>query len=120
MSAAITHGTLYLLGDTLGKRVLSVSLSALTQTDQSPAKWCTLPDTPLEYFTAITVCGSLLTVGGSHVRQRSSALHIHDQEKNVWNKVGDLPTERQDCACSLLPSGEILVAGGREGVDWTS
>ena len=29
-----------------------------------------------------------------------------------WNKVGDLPTERQDCACCLLPSGEILVAGG--------
>ena len=112
MSAAITHGTLYLLGGTLGKKVLSVSLSALTQTDKPPAQWRTLPDAPLEYSTAIAVHGSLLAVGGSHGGQRSSAIHVYDQEKNAWNKVGDLPTERQDCACCLLPSGEILVAGG--------
>ena len=113
MSAAITHGTLYLLGGTLGKQVLSVSLSALTQTDKPPAQWRRLPDTPLEGSTAIAVHGSLLAVGGSHGRQRSSAIHVYDQEKNAWNKVGVLPTERQDCACCLLPSGEILVAGGK-------
>ena len=114
MSAAITHGTLYLLGGMLGKQVLSVSLSALTQTDKPPAQWRTLPDTPLERSTAITVYGSLLAVGGSHGGQSSSAIHVYDQEKNTWNKVGDLPTERQDCACCLLPSGEILVAGGED------
>ena len=114
MSAAITHGTLYLLGGSLDKKVLSVSLSALTETDKPPAQWCTLPDTPLEHSTAIAVRGSLLAVGGSHGRQRSSAIHVYDQEKNVWNKMGDLPTERQDCACCLLPSGEILVAGGQD------
>ena len=120
MSAAITHGTLYLLGGTLGKKVLSVSLSALTQTDKPPAQWRTLPDAPLEYSTAIAVHGSLSAVGGSHDRQRSSAIHVYDQEKNAWNKVGDLPTERQDCACCVLPSGEILVAGGRDRNGWTS
>ena len=112
MSAAITHGTLYLLGGKLGKKVLSVSLSALTQTEEPSAQWSTLPDAPLKNSTAIAVHGSLLAVGGSHGRQRSSAIHVYDQEKNAWNKVGDLPTERQDCACCLLPSGEILVAGG--------
>ena len=112
MSAAITHGMLYLLGGTLGKQVLSVSLSALTQTDKPPVQWHTLPDTPLEGSTAIAVHGSLLAVGGSHGGQRSSAIHVYDQEKNAWNKLGDLPTERKDCACCLLPSGEILVAGG--------
>ena len=114
MSAAITHGTLYLLGGTLGKKVLSVPLSALTQTDKPPAQWRTLPDAPLEDSTAIAVHGSLLAVGGSHGRQRSSAIHVYDQEKNAWNKVGDLPTERTYCACCLLPSGEILVAGGKD------
>ena len=112
MSAAITHGTLYLLGGSLGKQVLSVSLSALTQTDKPPAQWCTLPNALLKDSTAIAVHGSLLAVGGSHVGRRSSAIHIYDQEKNAWNKVGDLPTERTYCACCLLPSGEILVAGG--------
>ena len=111
MSAAITHSTLYLVGGSLDKKVLSVSLSAL---DKPPTQWRTLPDAPLGYSTAIAVHGSLLAVGGSHGRQRSSAIHVYDQEKNKWNKVGDLPTERQDCACCLLPSGEILVAGGED------
>ena len=114
MSAAITHGTLYLLGGTLGKKVLSVPLSALTQTDKPPAQWRTLPDAPLECSAAIAVHGSLLAVGGSHGRQSSSAIHVYDQEKNAWNKVSDLPTERAYCACCLLPSGEILVAGGED------
>ena len=112
MSAAITFGTLYLLGGTLRKQVLSVSLSALIQTDKQPAQWHTLPDAPLEDSTAIAVHESLLAVGGSHGGQSSSAIHIYDQEKNAWNKVGDLPTERTYCACCLVPSGEILVVGG--------
>ena len=121
MSATITHSALYLLGGTLGKKVLSVSLSALTETDKPPAQWCTLPDTPLKNSTAIAVRGSLLAVGGSHGGQRSSAIHVYNQEKNVWNKMGDLPTERKDCACCLLPSGEILVAGGEDrNGNWTS
>ena len=103
---------LYLLGGTLGKQVLIVSLPALTQTDKPPAQWRTLPDAPLESSAAIAVHGSLLAVGGSHGGQRSSAIHVYDQEKNAWDKVGDLPTERIYCACCLLPSGEILVAGG--------
>ena len=120
MSAAITDCTLYLLGGTLGKQVLSVSLSAFTQSTKPPAQWHTLPDAPLEYSTAIAVHGSLLAVGGSHGRQRSSAIHVYNQEKNAWNKVGDLPTEREDCACCLLPSGEFLVAGGQDRNGWTS
>ena len=120
MSAAITHSTLFLLGGSLDKKVLSVSLSALTETDKPPSQWRTLPNAPLGYSTAIAVHGSLLAVGGSHGQQRSSAIHVYDQEKNVWNKVGDLPTKRQDCACCLLPSGEILVAGGKHRSGWTS
>ena len=120
MSAAITHGTLYLLGGSLHKKVLSVSLSALTQSAKPPAVWRILPDAPLEGSTAIPVHGSLLAVGGSHDRQRSSAIHVYNQEKNVWNKVGNLPTEREDCAYCLLPSGEILVAGGEVSqYNWT-
>ena len=115
MLSAIIHDTLYLLGGSLGKQVLSVSLPALTHTDKPPAQWCTLPDTPLESSAAITVHGSLLAVGGRHsFRQPSSAIHVYDQKKNMWTKVGDLPTARSSCACCLLPSGEILIAGGED------
>ena len=92
----------------------------LCSTVKPPAQWHTVPDAPLEYSTAIAVHGSLLAVGGSHGGQRSSAIHVYDQEKNAWDKVGDLPTEREDCACCLLLSGEILVAGGEDRKDWTS
>ena len=121
MSAAIVHGTLYLLGGSLGMQVLSVSFSALTQTDKPLAQWRTIPDAPQEYSMAIAVHGSLLTVGGSHDRQKSSAINVYDQEKNAWNKVGNLPNERRDCACCLLTSGEILVVGGHDrNGNWTS
>ena len=121
MSAAIIHCTLYLLGGTLENQVFSMSLSALTQTINRPTLWRTLSDTPLEYSTAIAVHGYLLAVGGNHFGQRSSAIHFYNQEKKTWNKVGDLPTGRQDCACCLLPSGEILVAGGYDcNYKWTS
>ena len=64
ISSAVINDMLYLLGGSLGKRVLSVSLPALTQTGKSPAQWSTLSDAPLEKSTAITVGGSLLAVGG--------------------------------------------------------
>ena len=114
MSSAIVHDTLYLLGGSLAMQVLSVSLPALTQTDKSPAQWRTLPDVPLQCSTAIAVHGSLLAVGGTHGGRRSSAIHVYDQEKNAWTKFGELTTARSSCACCLLPSGEILIAGGED------
>ena len=116
MSAAVIHGTLYLLGGSLEKHVISMPLPPLTQTCELPES-CTICDAPLENSTAIAVRGYLLAVGGG----RSSAVHMYDQERNAWNKVGNLPTEREHCTCCLLPSGEILVAGGQDrNGNWTS
>ena len=120
MTSIIIEGELYLLGGTLNKQVLSISLSALTQAGKAPAQWCALSNAPLENSAAIAVCGSLLAVGGNHDKQSSSAIHIYQKNKNAWTKVGDLPTVREHCSCCLLPSGEMLVAGGKAHNDWTS
>ena len=115
MSFSIIYGTLYLLGGSLHKQVLSMSLSALTQAGNVPTKWRTLPDTPLEYSTGIAVRGSLLAMGGKNQdKQRSSAINVYDKEKNIWRKVGDLPNEREDCTCCLLPGEMIFIAGGED------
>ena len=117
MTSAVMHDTLYILGGFLGKRVLSVSLPALIQTGKPPAQWDTLTNTLLKWSTAIAVYGALLAVGGRNsVKERSSAIHMYDEEKKTWSKVEDLPTERQNCTCCLLPTGEIFTAGG-EGKD---
>ena len=36
------------------------------------------------------------------------------RRRTCGTRWDDLPTERVDCACCLLPSGEILVAGGQD------
>ena len=86
MSSTIVNEELYLSGGTLGKQVLIISLPALIHTDEPPAQW----------------------------QQRSSAIYTYHHVKNMWTKVGVLPTERECCTCCLLPSSEILVAGGQD------
>ena len=101
------------------KQVFHVSISAITsqapsQSGITPVQWHTLPDTPLALSAALALHGSLLAVGGRHSSgDSSSVIHLYQPESGQWVKVGDLPTARDSCSCTLLPSGEILVAGGR-------
>ena len=75
-----------------------------------PSPWQTLIDPPLINSTALVLDGALLTVGGS----KSSIIHCYQPSNRIqrWVKVGDLPTGRSQCACTVLPNGEIFVAGG--------
>ena len=128
MSSAINGNTWYLSsgfssqGD--NKHVFFVSLDelisqALSQSTgntspPTPSPWQTLTDTPLTFSIIFVLNGSLLTVGGVG----SSAIHHYQPNSRSWVKVGDLPTERWQCACRVLPNGEIFVVGGytkREG-----
>ena len=88
-------------------------LSIPTITSQAAVQWHTLPDTPLACSAALALHGSLLAVGGRHrPRDSSSAIHLYQPESGQWVKVDDLPTARDSCSCTQLPSGEILVIGG--------
>ena len=109
------------------KQVFRVSLPDIVSqtvnqsTSKSPALWCRLPDTPLRCSTAISLRGYLLAVGGSHDNCTRTDIHLYQPESEQWTKVGDLPNVREYCSCVVLPSGELLVAGGRESsVGWSS
>ena len=106
---------------TSSKQVFRVSLPNIVSqtvdqytTSKSPALWCRLPDTPLENSAAISLRGYLLAVGGSHDNSTRTDIHLYQPESEQWIKVGDLPNAREYCSCVVLPSGELLVAGGRE------
>ena len=87
----------------------AVSQSAGTTSTPTPSPWQTLiTELPVPHSTALIIRGSLLTVGGFN----SSAIHLYQPSRRRWVKVGDLPTQRPACACIVLPSGEIFVAGG--------
>ena len=101
------------------KQVYRVSLpDIVSQTvdqstaSKSPALWCRLPDTPLSYSTAISLRGYLIAVGGRHDNRTRTDIHLYQPESEQWTKVGDLPNAREYCSCVVLPSGELLVAGG--------
>ena len=62
----------------------------------------------------LSIGRSLLVVGGRDDRGKpSSSIHLYQPDTRRWVKVGDLPTARYNCTCSVLPSGEVIVAGGQ-------
>ena len=115
VTTAIVQDELYLVGGSL-TTTLVVSLPDLVSTDSADTakSWRTLPSPPLRWSAAITLHGALLAIGGCHGNDRSTAIHAYQPATNNWKQVGELPTARSECACTLLPSGELLVAGGRD------
>ena len=93
----------------------AVSQSAGATLPSTPSPWQTLPDTPLTNSTVLVLNGALLAVGG----WRSSAIHLYQPSNSSWVNVGDLPTKQLQCACLVLPSGQIFVAGGHSGTGET-
>ena len=89
--------------------LISQALSQLATSPPIPSPWQILTDPPLTHSTVLVLNGALLTVGGIG----SSAIHYYQPSSRSWVKVGNLPTERRQCACIVLPNGEIFVVGGR-------
>ena len=123
LKSTLIGNTLYLMGeyDHTGratKTVYHVDLNeliakALSNLD-TPTLWQTLPEVPLVRSAPLSIGRSLLAVGGHDDRfNPSSSIHLYQPDTRRWVKVGDLPTSRYRCTCSVLPSGEVIVAGGQ-------
>ena len=117
MTSATINNLGYIV--TASKQVYRVSLpDIVSQTvgqstaSKSPTLWRRLPDTPLERSTTISLRGYLIAVGGRHDNRTRTDIHLYQPESEQWTKVGDLPNARRYCSCVVLPSGELLVAGG--------
>jgi hypothetical protein len=124
---ATIGSTCYLMGGyAFKKQVLSVSLDELVSQAQvskpvsasshpTPSLWQTLPDTPLEFSAPLALNGTLLAVGGRSKQdglfKARNTIYAYHPERKEWVKVGEMPTERSQCSCIVLPSGEIMVVG---------
>ena len=110
----------YTKGDEVFKKVFSVCLADLifqatsqpasASAPPTPSPWQSLPDTPLKYSTALAFNGALLAVGGGYFW--STAIYHYQPSSRSWVEAGELPTERSTCTCTVLPSGDLYVAGG--------
>ena len=128
LKSTLIGNTLYLMGGydhhtRATKTVHHVDLNeliakALSNLD-TPTLWQTLPEVPLELSAPLSIGRSLLAVGEADDRfYPSSSIHLYQPDTRRWVKVGYLPTARYNCTCSVLPSGEVIVAGGRTSVHY--
>ena len=125
MKSTLIGNTLYLMGgyDHTGwatKVMHKVNLNELitkaVSEQATHTLWQVIEDTPLKVSAPLNVGGSLLAVGGcDDLYNPSSSIHLYQPDTRRWVKVGDLPTARYNCTCSVFPSGEVIVAGGRTG-----
>ena len=88
----------------------AVPQAAGTSAPSTPSPWTTMPDTPLTVSTAFCLNGALMTVGGSGWRP---TIYHYQPSTRRWIRAGELPTRREGCACTVLPSGELFLVGSR-------
>ena len=87
----------------------SSAISAHTTTKHI---WHELPTPPVEEPTLLALQGHLLLVGGRWCVQE---IHCYDQETRQWRVCGQLPVGMAAPCCTVLPSGDLMVAGGLTG-----
>ena len=121
---------------TSSKSITSVSLpalitSAISDKNHDLTIWKPLPDLPFYISTLLSVGKMLVTIGGrlegslsavfERMKLKSSKIcadiHVFNPHVNQWIKVGELPEMVYDCTCTMLPSGKLLVAGGKTDSD---
>ena len=74
--------------------------------------WHELPTPPVERPTLLALQGHLLLVGGWEYVEE---IHCYDQETRQWRVCGQLPVAMYAPCCAVLPSGDLMVAGGWTG-----
>ena len=124
-SITVCGDLLYLLGglDQNGTRTLSVLTSSITdllhqqqETANQPAVWRRAADAPYYGSTAVSVGGQLLAIGGyDEARKNTSAIVAYDPTSGSWQDMGHMTTPRSWPLVALLPSNELIVAGGYGG-----
>lgn len=126
LTSCVVGNVCYLTGGwrssvfTVNKQVFTLPLDELISNAVLPSsevanaakqlQWNTIPDVPQELTTVIALQGSLLAVGGSG--STSSDIYMYRPSSKQWIKAGELPAGRDQCGCTVLPDGELFVAGG--------
>ena len=130
MKTTIHNGNYYLMGGSnQGQSVFCASLLSLiakttqqSPTQQSPTSpssgrqksaWETLPHVPYEYSATTILGAALVAVGGYDSGTDMSSLHMYSPRTHSWLHVSEMPVAVCDTCTITLPTGEMMVIGGR-------
>ena len=127
-SIAVSQEKVYLLGglDQNVDKTLSVFTCSTLQTQpldaqlEKPANqltgWHHVADAPHYHSTAVCVGEVLLAIGGeSAAGEETSAIAAYNPTSDSWEDIGHMTTPRYRPLVALLPSNELIVAGGFGG-----
>ncbi len=101
------HGDQWYLITLLGKVFRTSLQSLISGSDQSP--WETLPDAPSGCSTAAFFGGRLLSIGGD----TTTAIYAFSSSTQSWEHAADVPLPLTYSSAVVLPTGELMVIGGR-------
>ena len=129
LKSTLVGDTLYLMGgrrDCTGptKVVHKVDLNELiTKAVSNQAVstlWQAIEDVPLKFSAPLSFMGSLLAICGKNDSDvESKSIHLYQPDTRRWVKVeGYSAIALWNCTCSVLPSGEVIVAGGQTGDEY--
>ena len=126
MRSSLVGDIFYIMGGQIypgsHNKVCKVNLNELitkaVSKQATPMLWQTIEITPLQCSTPLHVGRCLLAVGGNAGEcfdKPRSSIYLYEPDTRRWVIVGDMPTARFSCSCSVLPSGEVIIAGGQTG-----
>ena len=115
-SATICNNQLHVIG--WNRTGYSCSLQALLSIDRPITSqsisniltWTQLPQLPVEYSTAATLCGQLVTVGGW--RGGSQVNSIHQLLDGQWVKIGSMCSGRRWSLVVTPSPDKMMIVGG--------
>ena len=90
-------------------QTITQDVSPGTSSNMIISLWQSLPSVNPD-STVVALNETILVIGG--VDSSSSDIHLYQHSTKKWIKVGELLIGQSQCACTVLPSGEIFVAGG--------
>ena len=91
----------------------TLTSSAISPYTSSAASiWHELPTPPVAKPTLLALQEHLLLIGGREYKQE---IHRYDPETKKWRECGGLPVGIYAPCCAVLPSGDLMIAGGRTG-----
>ena len=130
-SIAVSQEKVYLLGgvDQNLDKTLSVFTCSTLQTQPLDAQlektanqmtgWHQIADAPHYESTAVCVGEVLLAIGGQSAAraagERTSAIAAYNPTSDSWEDIEHMTTPRSRPLVALLPSNELIVAGGAGG-----
>ena len=89
-----------------------VSSAVSAARTNSASIWQELPTPPVVDPTLLALQNHLLLVGGGRLEHD---LHHYDPLAKKYSQCGQLPVGMHGPSCAVLPSGELMVAGGKVG-----